>query len=412
VGIVWHYEHTDLSFGSWQAAECQNHIQNALGSSYPIHTLLKKKSIEVMPRNVNKGMNCRRILDHHQGRLTRRYSNQQMDSPYHNHYSSSPYTHHPQASPRSATFISQPSQDMYLAPAPSNGNLKDMFDFILCIGDDRADEYMFEYLQRVDAAHQRGVLATPELPHHEPISPVKTPTDLLPPPAVNAPAIKVDDHIHDAEPTTEPKISVSITTYPSETNNSSSNTPLVNDNPGPSAEKYNPSPTASSPSYDHTVGSTGAAIEDNSDSVAKNPKSPVKTIAPLHHYQSLPALGAVDKHGEEGHQLLQINHRHSTAHSPHQPHQPHHHHHHGHHGHQGNHHNHHHPHSHHHHHQQHTFKRSIYTATVGSKSSNAKWYIPGVMEVLELLEVLAGLSTNAISGNMNNSNNMTWPASS
>ena len=50
--IVWHFGFSDRTFGKWQAAECLNHIQNSLGATYAIHSIAKKTSISVMPRNV------------------------------------------------------------------------------------------------------------------------------------------------------------------------------------------------------------------------------------------------------------------------------------------------------------------------------------------------------------------------
>jgi len=91
ITMVWHFGNADYHFVSWQAAECMNHIEHSVGSLYPIHTLAKKKSILVMPRNVNKGTIVRNVL-----------------------------AAHPDA------------------------------DFIFAVGDDRSDEYMFEYLGVVD----------------------------------------------------------------------------------------------------------------------------------------------------------------------------------------------------------------------------------------------------------------------
>ncbi|KAJ3079031.1 hypothetical protein HK102_004070 [Quaeritorhiza haematococci] len=65
LSVVWHYGLADLNFGSWQAAECQNHIEQSIGATYPIHAMAKKKSVVVFPRNVNKGFIIRRVLDYH-----------------------------------------------------------------------------------------------------------------------------------------------------------------------------------------------------------------------------------------------------------------------------------------------------------------------------------------------------------
>ncbi|KAJ3284561.1 threalose-6-phosphate phosphatase, partial [Blyttiomyces sp. JEL0837] len=198
IGIVWHYELADVSFGSWQAAECQNHLQNAMGSTYPINSLAKKKSVEVMPRNVNKGTICRRVLEFHQGKISRRVSHSHfMESPasgnggnghhlQHHHlthvHSASAGQHHHlnthghlgtrgspyhQAIHNHASNHHESSAVALVSPGGGGGNVnaspvvgnvggngspgRDLFDFILCVGDDRADEYMFEYLHRLDA---------------------------------------------------------------------------------------------------------------------------------------------------------------------------------------------------------------------------------------------------------------------
>ncbi|KAI9344229.1 glycosyltransferase family 20-domain-containing protein, partial [Zopfochytrium polystomum] len=233
ISLVWHFSSAQSSFGSWQAAECQNHIQVALGSTYPIYTLVKKNSIEVMPRNVNKGVICRRVTDYHQsGRsVSRRTSHnfvrdeqngqvaplassggfmhdgnpspmpspvisasdgqtdeglspttpQNMShslisssSPY---SSSSPPSHghagahfyqHQHHSPSGASDVSAHTTRMHGTHGPGHGHHNhhrhhthtsehsrtrsargDPIDFIFCIGDDRSDELMFEYVNRL-----------------------------------------------------------------------------------------------------------------------------------------------------------------------------------------------------------------------------------------------------------------------
>jgi hypothetical protein len=48
ISLVWHFlpDH----FASVQAAECQNHIQQALGPAYPIHSIVTRDTVEVTPR--------------------------------------------------------------------------------------------------------------------------------------------------------------------------------------------------------------------------------------------------------------------------------------------------------------------------------------------------------------------------
>jgi trehalose-phosphatase len=126
IGVAWHFAQTDLKFGEWQSAECQNHMTNSL-PNYPIHILRRKKCIEVYLRNVSKATGIRRILQHHQHRA-RRLSIQQDRE-------------------QMATSCSFESAIFSISDAsPMNDEL---FDFIFCVGDDRSDEYMFEFLHKL-----------------------------------------------------------------------------------------------------------------------------------------------------------------------------------------------------------------------------------------------------------------------
>lgn len=151
--MVWHYGHADMSFGSWQAAECQNHLEQALTKSFAIHVLAKKRSLEVMPRNVNKGTAIRRVLEHHQGRgpqsrrlksvgsvtgrsaRDRNISGGSTISNGHGGEHTEEYT---------AELDALEAEELALLPT------RERVDFIMCLGDDRADEYMFEYLRRLE----------------------------------------------------------------------------------------------------------------------------------------------------------------------------------------------------------------------------------------------------------------------
>ncbi|TPX57884.1 hypothetical protein SpCBS45565_g08129 [Spizellomyces sp. 'palustris'] len=176
IGMVWHYGHADMNFGSWQAAECQNHIEQALTASYAIHALAKKRSIEVMPRNVNKGTVIRRVLEHHQGR-----------GPYHRRIKRAESAISGQAvdladrsldKRRSFSGSSAPDTDAENTQEQGEGHVEDGYggetdsqdvalalptrervDFIFCVGDDRADEYMFEYLRRLELHSHKKELA-------------------------------------------------------------------------------------------------------------------------------------------------------------------------------------------------------------------------------------------------------------
>jgi len=85
----------------WQARECQNHIEEALGSIYPIHAVVGRKCLEVMPRDVSKSHATKTIID----------------------------TLHAASS----------------TEGESSSSSRPPLDFVISIGDDRSDEDMFEY---------------------------------------------------------------------------------------------------------------------------------------------------------------------------------------------------------------------------------------------------------------------------
>lgn len=104
IGLVFHFSNAEHpSYGAWQAAECCNHLSDALGN-YHIHTLTGNKNIEVMPKNISKGAVASRIL-REEG------------------------SEHP-------------------------------FDFVLAIGDDRSDEDMFDTVNKMSNQIQHIITAT------------------------------------------------------------------------------------------------------------------------------------------------------------------------------------------------------------------------------------------------------------
>jgi trehalose-phosphatase len=121
VGYAWNYGFSDLKYGEWQAAECQNHMTVSL-PNYPIHIMSRKRCIEVYLRNVSKATAIRRILQHHQNRARRTTS--LVDDVLSPKEQSTPLTF----------------------DVPTN---EELCDFIFCIGDDRSDEYMFQYLKKL-----------------------------------------------------------------------------------------------------------------------------------------------------------------------------------------------------------------------------------------------------------------------
>ncbi|KAI8909720.1 glycosyltransferase family 20-domain-containing protein [Gorgonomyces haynaldii] len=156
IGLSWHFGRADKDFGSWQAAECQNHIINSLMSNYPIHTLATRKRIDVLPRNVSKATVIKRVLQYHQNK--RRLSTHSIaNAPLPNpevEYGLPPQQSQLFASELDAAFQEPPTLG-HMSDS-SVGSFPSSVDFILCLGDDRADEFMFEYLARLDETTPSG----------------------------------------------------------------------------------------------------------------------------------------------------------------------------------------------------------------------------------------------------------------
>lgn len=45
--ITWHYRLADPQYGSWQAKECQAHLESLVIAKFPIEILVGKKNLEV-----------------------------------------------------------------------------------------------------------------------------------------------------------------------------------------------------------------------------------------------------------------------------------------------------------------------------------------------------------------------------
>jgi len=53
--ITWHYRLADPNYGTFQAKECQTHLENVILPKYPVEILVGKKCLEVRPSAINKG---------------------------------------------------------------------------------------------------------------------------------------------------------------------------------------------------------------------------------------------------------------------------------------------------------------------------------------------------------------------
>jgi len=61
--ITWHYRNADPDYGSFQAKECQAHMENlTTQNKLAVEVLVGKKNLEVRPLAVNKGEIVKRIL--------------------------------------------------------------------------------------------------------------------------------------------------------------------------------------------------------------------------------------------------------------------------------------------------------------------------------------------------------------
>lgn len=100
--VTWHYRLSDPDFGSFQAKECQNHLESAISSKLPVDIMLGKKNLEVRPSMINKGEMVKRLL-----------------------------------------------------------NRGEEYDFIMCAGDDRTDEDVSRWRVRARASHSAGNIFRP-----------------------------------------------------------------------------------------------------------------------------------------------------------------------------------------------------------------------------------------------------------
>ncbi|KAF9580263.1 hypothetical protein BGW38_003163, partial [Lunasporangiospora selenospora] len=170
VPLVWHYRQADNpSFGLWQARECQNHIEEAIGSIYPVHAVVGRKCLEVMPRDVSKACATRTIVEslvHQYRKREWREEQRRRKANGNNHRHAD--SHGSTASTSSlASLSSEQSLDSNAllskggendgaekeTDVDSDGALFSLgpipIDFVLCIGDDRSDEDMFQFVNRL-----------------------------------------------------------------------------------------------------------------------------------------------------------------------------------------------------------------------------------------------------------------------
>ncbi|KAI9234707.1 MAG: glycosyltransferase family 20-domain-containing protein [Podila humilis] len=123
VPLVWHYRKADNpSYGLWQARECQNHIEEAIGSIYPVHAVVGRKCLEVMPRDISKASATKAIVQSLEQRMQQQ---QQLDS-----------------------LLLDDSSEKGSSTTSLPGATS--IDFVLSVGDDRSDEDMFQFVNGLD----------------------------------------------------------------------------------------------------------------------------------------------------------------------------------------------------------------------------------------------------------------------
>lgn len=105
--LVWHHQDADPDFGSWQAKELLDHLENVLANE-PVVVTRGQHIVEVKPQGVTKGLATEKVL---------------------------------------STLISSGKP----------------VDFVLCIGDDRSDEDMFASISRIGCSSTSSIPAAPEI---------------------------------------------------------------------------------------------------------------------------------------------------------------------------------------------------------------------------------------------------------
>ncbi|WEW60412.1 threalose-6-phosphate phosphatase [Emydomyces testavorans] len=67
VALTWHYRRVDPEYGTYQAKECRNHLENTVTKKWDVEIMAGKANLEVRPTFVNKGEIASRLVNECQG---------------------------------------------------------------------------------------------------------------------------------------------------------------------------------------------------------------------------------------------------------------------------------------------------------------------------------------------------------
>ncbi|KAF1963334.1 hypothetical protein CC80DRAFT_397352 [Byssothecium circinans] len=62
IALTWHYRRADPDYGTYQAQECQKHLESTVAKKYDVEVMTGKANLEVRPRFVNKGEIVKRLV--------------------------------------------------------------------------------------------------------------------------------------------------------------------------------------------------------------------------------------------------------------------------------------------------------------------------------------------------------------
>mmetsp|Transcript_20182 Transcript_20182/g.63481 ORF Transcript_20182/g.63481 Transcript_20182/m.63481 type:complete len:996 (+) Transcript_20182:205-3192(+) len=143
--LAWHYRDADPHFGAWQAKDMQIHMEDVM-SNLPLEILQGNRLVEVRHIGVNKSLVLEEVL-----RQGPSGADPAAPPPP---ATSSPATGSRGAFGSAREFGDPPSTPAAAAPEadsspstqaePARG---EEFDFVLCVGDDRSDEDMYQLLK-------------------------------------------------------------------------------------------------------------------------------------------------------------------------------------------------------------------------------------------------------------------------